>query len=38
MQLVVNSEFYIKNIFFFFCFFIMIKYDKQVDITDPINK
>ena len=38
MQLLVSSEFYIKNIFCFFVFFIMIKYDKQVDITDPINK
>ena len=36
MQLLVSSEFYIKNIYLFF--FILIKYDKQVDITDPFNK
>ena len=43
MQLLVSFEFYIKNIYvffinFFFFFFILIKYDKQVDMTNPINK
>ena len=42
MQLLVNSKFYIKNIYFFcffiFFFFILIKYNKQVDTSDPFNK
>ena len=40
MQLLLNFEFYIKNIYVFFIifFFILIKYDKQVDMTNPINK
>ena len=43
MQLFVCSEFYIKkNLFvcFFinFFFFILIKSDKQIDMTDPFNK
>ena len=36
-SLVLN--FILKNIYIYiYCFFIKIKYDKQVDITDPINK
>ena len=42
MQLLVNSKFYIKNIYFFcffiIFFFILIKSNKQVDTTDPFNK
>ena len=37
MQLLVISKFYIKNIYFF-CFFILIKSNKQIDMTDPFNK
>ena len=38
MYLLVSSEFYIKNIYIFFYFFILIKFDKQVDLTDLFNK
>ena len=43
MQFLVNSKFYIKNIFFFcfvinFFFFVLIKSNKQIDTTDPFNK
>ena len=42
MQLLVNSKFYIKNIyiyiFFIIFFFIFIKSNKQVDTTDLFNK
>ena len=42
IQLLVNSKFYIKNIFvfcfFIYFFFILIKYNKQVDTTDSFNK
>ena len=40
MQLLVSSEFYIKNIYLFvFSFFlILIKSNKQVDTTNPFNK
>ena len=42
MQLLVNSKFYIKNIYFFcffiIFFFILIKSNKQVDMIDPFNK
>ena len=44
MQLFVSFEFYIKKIYlfvfsyFFFIFFILIKFDKQVDTTNPFNK
>ena len=42
MQLLVNSKFYIKNIylflFFHYFFFILIKSNKQVDTTDLFNK
>ena len=37
MYLLVSSEFYIKNIYIFY-FFILIKFDKQVDLTDLFNK
>ena len=37
MYLLVSSEFYIKNIYIFY-FFILIKFDKQVDMTDLFNK
>ena len=43
MQLLINSEFYIKNIYLFVFSkkkkkFILIKSDKQVDTTNPFNK
>ena len=42
MQLLINSKFYIQNIYFF-CFFInfffiLIKSNKHVDTTGPFNK
>ena len=42
MQLFVSSEFYIKKVYLFvfslFFFFILIKFDKQVDTTNLFNK
>ena len=41
MHLLINSKFYIKNIYFFFFviyFFILIKSDKQVYTIDQFNK
>ena len=35
MQLFVNFEFYIKNIYFFF---ILIKFNRQVDMIDFFNE
>ena len=40
-MLFVSYEFYIKNIYLFifaFFFLILVKFDKQVDTTDPFNK
>jgi len=42
IELFVNFEFYIKNIYLFFFsyiyFFILIKFDKEVDMTESFNK
>ena len=42
MQLLINFEFYIKNIYLFVFSkkkkIILIKSDKQVDTTNPFNK
>ena len=42
MQLLVSFEFYIKNIyllvFFYIYFFILIKFEKQIDMIDLFNK
>ena len=41
IQLFVSPKFYIKNIYLFvfpFFFFISIKFDKQVNMSDSFNK